>query len=66
MGRGVEFFLEQPGQRRGGQIIFSHLMGESVWPEEDRTGQGRVEGINFSDHHGTTDAQEAEFPLIYS
>ena len=39
------------------QITFVHLMGgESVWPEEDRTGQGRVEGIHFLDHHRTADA----------
>ena len=30
--------------------------GESVWPEGDRTGQGRAEGIHFSDHHRTADA----------
>ena len=28
----------------------------NVWPEEDRTGQGRMEGVHFSDHRGTADA----------
>ena len=40
-------------------ILFTlnwYTLEETAWPQEDRTGQGRVEGVHFSDHHGTADA----------